>query len=90
MATPKELERRFFAVMDAQRWGELGTLTAPNATAQVGSAPPTPFDPAFYCLSGRASRPRRALGRRGRDRVIPRGRFEGTHEGPFHGRCALP
>lgn len=90
MATPKELMGRFFALVDARRWDELQTLIAPDATAQVGSAPPVPFDPARSLLPLFAAFPDgrqviHELWDAEGDRVISRGRFEGTHRGPFHG-----
>jgi predicted ester cyclase len=88
--TPKDLTRRFFSLLDAQRWDEVAALVAPDAAVRVGSAPAVPFHQAQNLRALYAAFPdgthvlEEFLLAEG-DRVVTRGRFEGTHKGPFRG-----
>jgi predicted ester cyclase len=88
--TVREQAQRFYAVLDAQDWGELATLVAPDLRAQLGSAAPVDF--AAWQQRLREFYEGFPAGHHVFDAylvdgaaAVTRGRFQGTHTGVFRG-----
>ncbi|WP_254020012.1 ester cyclase [Mesorhizobium escarrei] len=86
----REIARNFYATIDAQDWDRLANLVSPDLTVHLGSANPIGFDDwrkslteffagfpdGHHVMDDFVS---------DADKVVTRGRFQGTHTGIFHG-----